>query len=95
MWAQDLQRYLRREEALRLLKEGIDPHIILEKYFELDIWKDKGGKIYLDKYKMRYYYEQYLFRDSGLTFEQIVEAYHSNPGNVLNRYRHGNVILKD
>jgi len=92
MYAKDLQKYLRKEEAKKLLGEGEDPQIILEEYFDLQIWKTKSTKIYLDKSKIRYYFED-LF--PGLTFEQIIREYSNNPGNMLDRYTKGNVILKE
>jgi len=95
MYATELQRFLRKEEAIRLLREGVDPHTILEEYFDLRIWRTRGGGTYLDKSRLRFYYEQYMFRGCGLTFEQIVEAYHNNPGRILGLYTKGNILLKD
>jgi hypothetical protein len=94
MFAQDLQRNLRMNEAITLLKGGVIPHVILNSHFNLQIWKTKGGKTYLDKTKLRYYYEQYLFRDTGLTFEKIVKKYYNNIENILDLYKDGNIILK-
>ena len=93
MVAKDLQKYLRKEEAQRLLEAGMDPHTIIDEIFDLSIWrtKDSGRVKYVDKGKVRYYFED-LF--SGLTFEQIVTQFHNNPTNILNLYRSGNVIIQ-
>lgn len=94
MFPKDLRQYLRKEESIALLKQGVEPHVILESHFGLEVWMTKAGKTYVRKGRVRYYFEN-IFKDSRLTLEDIIRAYHCNPGNILERYEHGNIILKE
>lgn len=85
-----LTNYLRKKEAIELLKQGWHPEEILDQRFHLNIWMEKPGKKYVRKQRVRYYFEKIF---EGMILEGVINAYSNNPSNELSRYESGSVIF--
>ena len=90
----ELQRYLHKEESKALLQQGVAPEVILEDHFDLRVWRTDRGKTIIKKNRVEHLFEDF-FKDSHLSFEEIIRAYHCNPKNILAIYMMRNPILKE
>lgn len=78
-----LENYLRREESKRLLQEGMTPEDILSNIFHLTVYTTDGK--YLRRVYVRDFFENF-FKDSNLTFREIIEKYCITPYIIMENY---------
>lgn len=73
-----LKKILRKKITKELLQQGWDPREIFEKKFQIQ---------FRAPFKMRAFFEN-LFKDEGLSFEELLNAYSYNADNYINKYRY-------